>query len=139
MNPTAGVLSAGDASFGREMASHAMFAQVITASPLSSSSPPCCRLDSAASSARPASSAAVVNAARLVTFLKRPNGLLGTALTASNIASRAVVVRTYVRNAFSGTNAPSDVNWLPNSRALQVPSASRVAPAPSAVAWSRSS
>ena len=31
-----------------------------------------------------------------------------TAFTASNIASCAMVVRTCVRNAFSGTDAPSD-------------------------------
>src|SRR5262245_34986486 len=38
-----------------------------------------------------------------------------TAFTASNIASWAIVVRTWVRNEFSGTDAPSDVNRLPQS------------------------
>src|SRR5215510_3097643 len=38
-----------------------------------------------------------------------------TAFTASNIASCAIVVRTCVRNAFSGTDAPSDTNRLPQS------------------------
>src|SRR5262245_6886008 len=38
-----------------------------------------------------------------------------TALTASNIANCAMVVRTCVRNAFSPTEAPSDVNRLPQS------------------------
>jgi hypothetical protein len=38
-----------------------------------------------------------------------------TAFTASNIASCAIVVRTCVRNGFSGTDAPSEVNRLPQS------------------------
>src|SRR4029453_2018378 len=38
-----------------------------------------------------------------------------TAFTASNIASCAMVVRICVRNGFSGTEAPSKVNRLPQS------------------------
>src|SRR4030095_8035485 len=44
-----------------------------------------------------------------------------TAFTASNIAICAMAVRTCVRNAFSGTDAPSDVNRLPQSSSTAGP------------------
>src|SRR5262245_55881489 len=44
-----------------------------------------------------------------------------TAFTASNIASWAIVVRTCVRSAFSGTDAPSEVNRLPQSSSSSGP------------------
>src|SRR5439155_8418737 len=44
-----------------------------------------------------------------------------TAFTASNIASCAMVVRICVRNAFSGTDAPSEVNRLPQSSSTAGP------------------
>src|SRR6266545_8156285 len=52
------------------------------------------------------------------------NGRYGpsrTAFTASNIANCAMVVRTCVRNAFSGTDAPRDVNRLPQSSSTAGP------------------
>src|SRR4051812_46769634 len=44
-----------------------------------------------------------------------------TAFTASNIANCAMVVRICVRNAFSGTDAPSEVNRLPQSSSTAGP------------------
>src|SRR5262245_22858621 len=44
-----------------------------------------------------------------------------TAFTASNIASCAMVVRICVRNGFSGTDAPSEMNRLPQSSSTAGP------------------
>src|SRR5438045_8850303 len=70
------------------------------------------------------------------------NGRYGpsrTAFTASNIASCAMVVRICVRNAFSGTDAPSAVNRLPQSSSTDGPvKGTAERPGAAFVPWPRS-